>query len=138
MRKKELLVTTLAVAASFLVLAAILLYVFFFKPHRSVENEDAVRVTALQLFHDFETNEAQANKNYLDKAVEVVGVISETTMDMERKQVLVLSTDNIMFGVRCTLREADGTWQTGDSVTVKGICKGFLSDVVVTDGIVKK
>jgi hypothetical protein len=130
------LVYTIAIAAGLTVLiAGSAFYAIFFKPHRSVESEAAITVTAVGLFNEYTANETEANKKYLDKAVEVTGEIMEVTSDMQRHPVVVLATDDILFGVRCTMTEEQANLKAGDTVSIKGICKGFLSDVIITDGI---
>lgn len=130
--------TIVILVVGFLAIAGFGLYMVFFKPHRSVDDEQAIRLTAVQLFNDFESDEAGANTRYLDKAVEVTGQVADITTDMERHRVVTLGTDDILFGVRCTLTENQPDIQTGDTIRVKGICKGYLSDVIITDGIIKK
>ncbi len=131
---KKILVT---MAIAFVVIA-IVAYMVVTKPHRSVDNEEGVAVSAVQLFNEFRDNETEANKKYLDVTVEVTGEIAEISEDMDGKQVIALKTDDLMFGIRCTMTKDQEGSKPGDQVTIKGICKGFLSDVVVTDGIIKK
>ncbi len=138
MKNNKLMYAIIFLVVGVLAIAAFGLYVVFFKPHRSVDDERAIQVTAVQLFNDFESDEVNANQRYLDKVVEITGQVADITTDMERHPVVTLATDDILFGVRCTLAENQPGLQTGDTIRVKGICKGFLSDVVVTDGILKK
>jgi hypothetical protein len=122
-----------------IILAGILIgYTLYNKPQRSVESEKAIAISAIQLFKEFEENETDANTKYLNKAVLVSGVISEINSNQEGKTVLILETENPMFGVSCTLEDQAQGLSTGASVTVKGICTGYLSDVVVTRGIIPK
>jgi hypothetical protein len=124
------------IAIVLIVMAGILIgYVLYNKPHRSVADEDAIRVEAVELFKAFESDETLANTKYLNKAVEVSGVVAEVSTNMEGKTVVILQTDDPMFGVSCTL--ADIQQVTAKStVTIKGICTGYLSDVVIVQGIV--
>jgi hypothetical protein len=130
--------TTIALISLMVVIAMIAAYKMYNKPHRSVEEEVALVTSAAQLFDAFEKSEAEANKKYLDKVVEVTGSVSEVSMNMDHKPIVVLETGNMMFGVRCTMSESSVTAKTGSVVTIKGICKGYLSDVVITNGILKK
>jgi hypothetical protein len=36
-----------------------------------------------------------------------------------------------MFGINCTMEEKDGNIKEGDEVVLKGICTGYLTDVVL-------
>jgi hypothetical protein len=113
-------------------------FILYNKPHRSVENEEAIAVTAVQLFKAFEQNEEKSNTMYLNKAVLVTGSVSEISSNQEGKIILILETDNPMFGVSCTMEDKIDGVASGDVVTVKGICTGYLSDVVVTRAIISK
>ena len=44
-------------------------FVLWNKPQRNVENEKGIEVPATQLVKDYQANEAEANKKYLDKAI---------------------------------------------------------------------
>jgi len=61
----------------------------------------------------------------------VAGKITELTTNQEMKPVLTLETENPMFGVRCTMEDPTINVQVGDSVNIKGICSGYLSDVII-------
>ena len=111
-------------------------FVVFNKPHRSVEDEEAIVITAVKLFLAYETNEIEANQKYLDNVIEVTGVVAEILKNQSDQSVVVLATDNPMFGVTCTTAEDIENIHVGMVVTMKGICTGYLSDVVITNGIV--
>jgi len=130
--------TILAGIALVVVVVMIVAYKMYNKPHRAVEDEEALVVTAAQLFGDFEKNESEANKKYLDRVVEVTGKISELSTNMDNKTIVLLETNNLMFGVYCTMSESSVTAQVGSTATIKGICTGYLSDVVIINGILKK
>lgn len=101
------------------------------KPHRDPLSEVSIKISATELFRSYENDEAAANGLYLDKVVEVSGKISEITTNQELKPIVSLETENPMFGVRCTMESPTINVKRGDSVTVKGICTGYLSDVVI-------
>ena len=121
----------------FIGLTAIVGYKLYNKPHRNVEDEEAVRVDAAELFDEFQTDEKAANLRYLDKAIEVKGTISEMLTNQDGQAVLVLKTNDPLFGISCTMTDPV-TVQPGMHVTIKGICTGYLSDVVMTNGVLMK
>jgi uncharacterized membrane protein len=96
----------------------------WYKPHRDVQDETAVKVTAQAIF--------DAYKLYLDKAVVVSGEVSNVKTNQEGKTVVVIKTSDPMFGVQCTMKESS-TVKPGELVELKGICTGYLMDVVLTD-----
>jgi len=128
MRKIILIIIILVSAA---VVVGVTLY---HKPHRSVAQEEAIAVTAAQLFREFETNEEASNKKYLDQVIEVTGTVSGITINQEGYQVILLQTDNPLFGIQCTLLDQTEI-RKDETVTLKGICTGYLSDVVLTSAM---
>jgi hypothetical protein len=118
-------------------LGVIAWYKVYNKQHRSVEDAVSVKVSANQLFKAFETDETKANEAYLDKVVEVTGIVSEVWINQAGEPVLLLKSDEQLYGVSCTMKSNPEGIVPGVSVTVKGICTGYLSDVVITQGLMK-
>ena len=56
-------------------IAAIAVYFYVNKPHRSVREEKALRVSADSLFQAFQANEAEANTKYLNQVIVVSGKV---------------------------------------------------------------
>lgn len=111
------------------------IYLMYNKPHRDPATETSIKVSAAELFRSFESNETEANKLYLDKVLEVTGKITEVSSNQNGVPVLTLETENIIFGVRCTMEKTESLVQVGETITIKGICTGYLSDVIITNAI---
>ncbi|MBS1531415.1 MAG: hypothetical protein JSU01_14000 [Bacteroidetes bacterium] len=113
-------------------------YVFEYSKshHRRVEDENAFRVTAAQIVKDYETNEAAANTKYLNKAVEVKGVILKEEKDQAGNVTLTLKSGDPMTNILCTLKSKQFNGSRA-VVVVKGVCTGFLSDVVLNEAVVE-
>ena len=108
-------------------------YAWFFiwnKPQQNIKAAKATRVQAAILFSEYSTNENTANSKYIDKVVEVTGEVNSISKNTEGKTVVLLKTDNLMFGVNCTLEE-DAPITEGETISIKGICTGYLTDVVL-------
>lgn len=112
-------------------------YYYLNKPHRSVADENGIMVSADSLFREFATDEAVANARYLNAVLRVEGVIKSVERNTENKQVVVLDAGDPMFGVNCTL-EKEASVEEGQTVVIKGICTGYLADVVITQGLIEK
>ena len=110
-------------------------YFMYNKPHRDPAIEKSIKISSTDLFKRFEENEAEANKLYLDKVLEVTGKITEVTSNQNVMSVVALETENMMFGVRCTMEKTDSETEVGETITIKGICTGYLSDVIITNAI---
>lgn len=115
-------------------------YVFIWSAnhHRKAEDEKGIVVNAAALVDAFEKNEQNGNALYLDKAVEVTGTIEYVKLNQAGKQTVRLQSNDPMAGVMCTLRNKDDNIQAGTVLTLKGICTGYLSDVIIIDAVVIK
>jgi hypothetical protein len=116
-------------------------YVWLFiwnKPKTNVEQAKGIQVEAKVLFQSYSSNEQQANAAYLEKIVEVTGEVKTVTRNAEGFMVVLLKTDDPMFGINCTLEQNEVVMKEGETVTLKGICTGYLTDVVVIRCIVIK
>lgn len=116
-------------------------FFIFFKPthfKRDVSNETGIALTASSIVTAYQTNEVSANNEYLNKTLQITGEIAEAKADQIGKTTLLLRSNDAFTFVFCTLKTTDTSFKKGDTVTVKGICTGFLSDVVLRDAIVVK
>lgn len=107
----------------------------------TVEVKTELAVTSEALFSEYESDEAAANAKYLDKFIEVTGVVRSKNQD-DMGVNLVLEAGNDFFGINCAIEKgqeaAVETINEGDKVTIKGKCAGFNGDVVLVGGIVVK
>ena len=133
-KSKTILVIFLAVVLG----GAAVVYFMWNKPDRSVANEKGIEVTAAQLVKDYQENEQEANKKYLDMALQVTGTVSQLDKNQEGQVTVMLSSDDAMTGVLCTLKEEAGTLAAGSAITIKGFCSGMLSDVRLREAVVVK
>ena len=141
MNKK--LYRNIGIMAGILFLAAIgvALYMFY-KPHRNIAAAQAdYTLTATELYHDFKTNEAAANKKYLaasqGKVIQVSGIIKEINHDRQGGVSLVLNDLPMLSGgINCSIRLIDkekaGKLRKGVRITVKGECTGYMD---ITDEV---
>lgn len=116
-------------------------YVFIFSRnnHRQVQNEQAITIGAEMLADQFSTDETSANARYLDKVLAVKGIMLEAGVNNEGKTTLLLQGDtSSMTHIFCTLISEIPAPPRLSEVTVKGICTGLLSDVIVVDALLIK
>lgn len=115
-------------------LLAVAAYVWFFvwnKPKTNVAGATAIKTEAVALFNEYSTNEQAANQKYLEKILEVAGIVTSVNKNAEGQTVILLKTNDPMFGINCTMEEKDIVLKEGDAVILKGICTGYLTDVVL-------
>jgi hypothetical protein len=106
------------------------------KPHQNIKSAKAdVSINAAELFAAYETDEAAANAQYLDKMIEVKGKVVEVKEGEDGNIGVTLDGGGMMFGVICELDNLTDHKRTefpvGEEVTFKGICTGMLMDVVL-------
>lgn len=124
------------VVVALLIAAGYGVYVYTYnKPHRSVQKAD-LTIEALQLLAEFEQDEAKANTMYLDKVIEVNGVVKDV-MKRDNSFTLLLGDPAALGSVSCALDSMSATdaygVKAGDTVIVRGICTGMLMDVALTN-----
>ena len=97
---------TVVLIAILVILAAggLLGYKMWNKPFKDPLEGDAIKVTAIQLFNDFSSNETEAQKKYVpqklgDKKVEVTGTITGLGKNNDGETFYTLKTSDEMFGV---------------------------------------
>jgi hypothetical protein len=117
-----------------IVIAAVGWYQFN-KPQRDVAELSAQPVMAASLFRDYSANETAANKMYLNKALEVSGKVLEVKQTPQAQQQVILDSGDPIFGIACTLSQPAPDLKPGDEVTIKGICTGYLNDVILINSL---
>ena len=112
-------------------------FVIWNKPHEKVESVKGVVVPADKLVKAYIEDEKAANALYLNKALQVTGVVSEIDQNQDGGQMVVLETGDPIAAVQCTLREKNIKLEKGKTITLKGFCTGnSITGVTLTDCIV--
>ncbi len=115
-------------------------YVFVYSSQhrRQVQSETGIVITSDSLVAKYQADEKLANSLYLNKAVVVTGVILSIDKNQEGKTTLVIGRSDSFSNVSITMISTTPiTQKVGESITIKGLCTGALSDVVITDGVVE-
>lgn len=106
------------------------------KPHKSIEDETTQLVTAIEVSKAFEVNEAQANQQFLNKALTVAGVVQEVGKNQDNAQLVLLKGSDELSGVQCTMKIPQESIKVGDSVLISGFCNGYTVVVLLNDCVV--
>jgi hypothetical protein len=116
-------------------------YVFVYSKnhHRDVQQETAIIISSDALVAAYEASDSIANVAYLNKALEIKGPIAlKDTNAVGQITLLLGDIDPFKKRVSITLNTKTPIIQKmGDTITVKGKCTGNLTDVVITDGVIK-
>jgi hypothetical protein len=96
------------------------------------ETKAEVTISAIDLISAFENDSTNANQQYIDKVIEVEGVLKEATADDQGLYTLALGDESSMSSVRCSVDSASSAvasqLKKGDLVKLKGISSGFTTD----------
>lgn len=119
----------------FAIIGAFVAYKMYNKPHVNVAAASAdISLTADEILNDFSSDENAANLKYLEKIIAVKGVVSEINIEKE-KGIITLKTNDDFGSVLCHLSDEAtkklNLLKEGQAIIVKGICTGFLMDVIL-------
>lgn len=102
------------------------------KPQSMANASPDASLRSTELIAAFEKDETGSNKLYLDKVVEVNGILKESSIDDRGFITLLLGEENSMSSVRCSIdslfTQEAASFRIGSLVKVKGVCSGFTSD----------
>lgn len=136
MNKKKIIIGILILA----IIGAFVGSKMYNKPHINVaETTSDISLTANKILSDFASDENASNTKYLEKIIEVKGTISELK-NKDGKGIVTLKTNDDFGSVLCHLSIAASnkinTLKEGQPVTVKGICTGYLMDVILVKCVI--
>lgn len=109
------------------------------KPHRDPDKEKGIVLTTAQLLDKYKQNEHAADSLYLNKTIEVTGTVQEWGVNDSHQPTALFRSDDPMMSVFCTFRDTTiAAKDTSKPITVKGICSGLVSDVKLTECVLKQ
>jgi hypothetical protein len=124
-------------ALSVIAVAGVLfgLYMYNLKPKDLQKVKPDFVVTAPDLLKAFETDENAAAAKYVNNIVEVSGTIQSVKPGENNALTISLSSGNDISSVICTLQGNTGptNFRTGEQITIRGKCSGFLMDVLLNN-----
>jgi polyisoprenoid-binding protein YceI len=103
------------------------------KAERNLENENAIVVNNIELVKAYQANEANANTLYLNKTIEVSGIVSIVEKTENQTSVTLSTADSLPKVI--AIFSSSQNILVNDSVVLKGICTGFLSNVLINNAI---
>lgn len=120
----------------FLFILMICLCIVSFLPKADLLNEKPdFYITSNELISDYLDNEPKADEKYLNKLVQISGEVKQINLTDQSSSILLVA--NGMSNVICQLNQNQKTnVKVGDELTLKGICTGYLMDVVLVECII--
>ena len=138
MSTKNKIITAVGLIAAIAFSVYYYIFIYSSNNHRQVQSETGIVITSDSLVAKYQADEKLANSIYLNKAVVVTGNLLSIDKNQEGKITLVIGSSDSFSNVSVTMiSTAPITQKVGDSITIKGLCTGALSDVVITDGVVE-
>jgi len=130
----------LYILITLLVIAVIAYFIVLNLPKASSKNKDAsFKIEANDLYSEFQANEVLANKKYIGKTIEISGSIMDMDRDKQGATVLYIDADAGINGLLCTMEmNQKAKFEVGQEVTLKGLCSGYLQDVVLNKCVLIK
>lgn len=125
--------------AIIMVLGAIIAYLMYNKPHKDVAGTQSdFQISAAELFKAFNEDEQAANAKYLEKIIEVQGVVvGDLNTDNPAEPSLFLETGDDFGVISCGFPQSETesllNIKSGTNIQIKGLCKGKTMDVVLTN-----
>jgi hypothetical protein len=124
----------------FLALACILIAIYLFNmQHKNLQKvkPDFV-ISAVDLQKAFEENETSAASTYVNKVLEVTGIIGSVKTGENNVLSIVLKTGSDLSTVICTFPPGTdpAKFIPGNQITVRGECSGFLMDVLLNNCVI--
>ena len=137
-RSKKVIVLLLVAILLIMIGFVFVKFYVFRKADTSVASKKAdVEIAVGDLVKSFETDEKAANTKYLSKIILVKGVVDnvvDTKNDNAAEITIYLKDKGKTSGVMCSFDKnviKKEAVKTGDSLNIKGICSGYLMDVVM-------
>ncbi|MEM1358015.1 MAG: hypothetical protein AAGF89_07445 [Bacteroidota bacterium] len=130
------------IALPFLLVGALVAYQFM-TPKGPLDIRAApteLTINAGSLFADFSEDEEGANATYVGKVIEVSGQLNAIDQDEAGAYQLKLAVDDPLGQVICSLAPGEnnplGSASIGSTTTIKGVCTGYLFDVVIDNATI--
>jgi ABC-type lipoprotein release transport system permease subunit len=107
----------------------------FKSSEKNLQNDLAeLTISSKDLIKAYTINEEKSDRLYAGKIIEVSGFIKEISF-LNNRNTIILNSNTETFGVICDVnpnqKEKIKLLKKHQKISVKGICKGFLKDVIL-------
>ncbi len=122
-KKRILLISVMA----FVCTGAVIGYLLWNKPHKDVKDATGLKVQASELYNHYMVDSAGAKSKYTDKILEVTGEVAKLAVNQLDQQIVLIKTQVTGAFINCTMEKSSEELREGHTVTIKGICSGYIS-----------
>jgi hypothetical protein len=128
---------TLAVVLVVALIGVVIIIKMINKPHQNLkEQKPDVTIDAPSLVIDYSRDVTVADSSYLNKKLEVSGVVEQVTQNQDSSLTVLLTGVqgvNVSCNIPARNMEKIAKPDSGAHITVIGQCSGFLMDVVLNN-----
>jgi len=127
------------------VLIALILGAFYAYKEYTRTNSDLskskadIKISAADLIKEYEAGDSAANKKYLDKIVELTGIVKKLEKDDAGDYTIVIGDTLSMSSVRClpdsNHRSDAAIVKENSTITVRGKCTGFKKNELLGENL---
>ena len=93
------------------------------------------RLSIEELLTEFNGNLEKANATFIEKVIEVEGVIKEVSYLNNRHTIILKSESFTQSFVICDMspkgNDRTNEFVVGNTIVLRGVCKGYLLDVIM-------
>lgn len=112
-----------------------MMYYLYNKPLVNISKTDPTLIIESQvILNNFNKDEVAANKMYVNKIIQLTGQIDQLTFE-NGNSVIILTDKTKRSSIICHMEAKDNMkvlkLEKGKVVTIKGMCTGFLMDVIM-------
>ncbi|HEY0299017.1 MAG TPA: hypothetical protein VGB84_07345 [Arachidicoccus sp.] len=137
MKRKKAIFSVVAILCLIGIIGGIWGWVAYHKARPTLDKIKAdVQISSAKLYNDFSSDETSANKLYLNKVIEVSGVVVSVQQSKDGTSIQLQANDGATGGINCSMRNADNQPKKNAVVYIKGRCTGYLMDVSLVDAVI--
>ncbi len=108
---------------------------YYNKPHVDVRASEAAYILTVQnLIDEYRNNENESDKKYSENVIQVKGTVFEISV-LKGNSVITLKDEGLESSIICHMLPEDNKralqLKMGDEINIKGICTGYLMDVIM-------
>lgn len=107
-------------------IAAIAGYSLWNEPHKDVKNASAIQISAMALYNNLTKDSVSMKSKFINNIVIVTGEIKQVSENQKGEQIILLETNISGGSVNCTMEEKANNVKKGDTISIKGICSGYI------------
>jgi tRNA_anti-like len=124
--KRRLIKNTIFIFVALVVIASIAGYLLWNKPHTNILESETIETSSIDLYKIFITDSTEAKTTYVNKVLNVSGIVKSVSANQEHQQIILLKTSESDASVNCTMEGSGMGIKAGDQILLKGPCVGYI------------